>query len=150
MHGGGGKVSNIVLVDLDGTLADGEHRLHHIRQIPRDWDGFYAECHLDTPHQEVIDLVNAMSAQYVIIILTARREETREVTEQWLEVHEVTYNAMIMRPEGHHEDDTTWKISIGKLFGLHNIAFVLEDRNRVVEAWRAAGIRCLHVAEGDF
>jgi hypothetical protein len=27
---------------------------------------------------------------------------------------------------------------------------VLEDRNRVVKMWRAAGLRCLQVADGDF
>lgn len=143
-------MSNIAIVDIDGTIADCEHRMEHIKKEPRDWDSFYEGVLGDSPHPDMIALVNALSDKYCLILLTGRREETREETEQWLALHEVEYHALIMRPKGHREDDTTWKIGIGKLFGLGNIAFVLEDRNRIVEAWRKAGVRCLHVADGPF
>jgi phosphoglycolate phosphatase-like HAD superfamily hydrolase len=144
-------MTNIVLVDLDGTLANCDHRLHHIQPGPeRDWDAFYESCHLDQPHLDMIRMVNAISDHYLVIILTGRREETRAVTEEWLHEHGVEFHALIMRPVGNRTDDHVWKIEVGRLFGLGNIAFVVEDRNRIVEAWREAGLRVLHVADGPF
>lgn len=143
-------MSNIVIVDIDGTIADGNHRLHHLQKEPRDWEAFYEEVHMDEPHHDVIGMVNALAEQYMIVLLTGRREETREATETWLHEHEVSFHALIMRPEGNRVDDHIWKIQVGRLFGLNNIAFVVEDRNRIVEAWREAGVRCVQVADGNF
>lgn len=143
-------MGNIVIVDLDGTLANGEHRVHHLRKEERDWDAYYEDVLLDEPHPEMVDLVNAIADDYLIVILTGRREETRAETEEWLGNHEVTYHVLIMRPEGNRVDDNVWKLSVGKLMGYHNIAFVVEDRNRIVEAWRTAGVRCIQVADGNF
>lgn len=143
-------MSNLVLVDLDGTLADGTHRLHHIQKAPRDWDSFYDECGGDSPHEDVIGVVNSINEQYTTIILTGRVERTRAVTEEWLSENEVGYHALIMRPEGCRTDDHIWKIEVARMFGLHNIAFVIEDRNRVVEAFRKVGVRVMHIADGNF
>lgn len=143
-------MGNLVIVDIDGTIANGEHRIHHIRKEPRDWDAFYEDCDQDEPHLEVIEMVNALAERYVIVLLTGRREETREQTEEWLANNEVTYHLLIMRPEGNRRDDDVWKLEVGSLFGLTNIAFVVEDRNRIVEAWRKAGVRCIQVADGNF
>jgi len=55
-----------------------------------------------------------------------------------------------MRPEGCRTDDHIWKIEVARMFGLHNIAFVIEDRNRVVEAFRKVGVRVMHIADGNF
>lgn len=33
-----------VVFDLDGTLADGDHRLHHITGETKDWRAFFAAC----------------------------------------------------------------------------------------------------------
>lgn len=143
----------IVVVDIDGTLADGNHRLHHLYpKENRDWDAFYARVKDDTPHQDVIELVDALNCSnfYQIYLLTGRREETREATIEWLSRFNVEYRNLIMRPSGHYEDDHIWKPRVITEIGTHRIAFVLEDRNRVVKAIRDLGVRVLQVAPGDF
>lgn len=30
-----------IVFDLDGTLADCEHRIHHITKEPKDWRAFF-------------------------------------------------------------------------------------------------------------
>lgn len=140
----------IVLVDLDGTLADGEHRLHHIRKEPRDWDGFYDDVMGDAPHYDIIDLVRRLHEDFTVVILTGRRGETREKTEEWLRLFDVQYDVLIMRPPGNRIDDHIWKMEVIHLFGKENIHMVFEDRNRIVETLRKEGIRCLQVAPGDF
>ena len=50
-----------VVVDLDGTVADCTHRLHHIRGRGRkNWDAFFAGCDLDEPNSVVVALVKAL------------------------------------------------------------------------------------------
>ena len=143
---------NLVIVDLDGTLADGKHRERHLHpKDKRDWDAYYAECHLDTPHEDVIKMVNALSMSgLTIVILTGRREDTRKTTEEWLEHKCVHYDALIMRPIGNFINDHIWKPEIIKLFGKENILMVIEDRNRIVKALREEGYRVVQVADGDF
>jgi len=144
-------VSKLVIVDLDGTLADGTHRLHHIHpKETRNWDAFYEKVAEDTPHKDVISLVECLCSRYTIVILTGRREETRTETEQWLTAFRVPHDMLIMRPEGNRTDDHHWKPEVLRQFGLHNIAFVIEDRNRIVKVLREMGLRVLQVADGDF
>ena len=38
-----------IIVDLDGTVADLSHRLHHINGKHRNWDAFFAGVDKDTP-----------------------------------------------------------------------------------------------------
>jgi uncharacterized HAD superfamily protein len=143
--------AKLVFVDLDGTLADGTHRLHHIHpKETRNWDKFYEQVLGDAPHQDIIDMVSTLHQNYTVILLTGRREATRADTEQWLAHFHVMYDALIMRPEGNFTDDHIWKPEVLRQFGLHNIAFVMEDRNRIVKVLREMGLRVLHVAEGDF
>ena len=143
----------LVIVDLDGTLADGNHRLHHIHpKETRNWDKFYEECSLDTPHTDVIELVRALRDYgMTVIILTGRREETRKETQQWLAHYGIPYEILIMRPKGNHEDDHKWKPGVlATLGGPANVLMVIEDRNRIVVTLREQGYRVLQVADGDF
>lgn len=143
-------MANLIIVDIDGTLADCEHRMEHIQKTPRDWDSFYAAAAEDSPHWDVINMVNALSEHYCVILLTGRREEIREITEQWLSAHEVEYHALIMRPVGNRDDDHHWKTEVIRQFGFHNVEFVVEDRNRIVETLRKEGLRVVQVADGPF
>jgi len=146
-------VKTLVVVDLDGTIADGSHRLHHLYpKEERNWDKFYAECSLDTPHEDVIDLVRALKTYgLTIVILTGRREETRSETLHWLDHNGVPYDILMMRPKGHRVDDHKWKPEVLELLGgPDSIMMVIEDRNRIVTTLREKGYRVLQVADGNF
>ena len=61
-----------VVVDLDGTLADCTHRLHHIRGRGRkNWDAFFAGCHIDKPNPVVVALVKALHKDHRLIFCSA-------------------------------------------------------------------------------
>jgi len=51
----------IVLVDCDGTLANGQHREHHLDNTPKDWRKYYSQLHLDKPIDFVIRWVQLLS-----------------------------------------------------------------------------------------
>ena len=145
-------MNKIVLCDLDGTLSDTEHRVHHIRRERPDYDAFFAASGEDEPIAPVISLVNALAlAGHEIHIITGRREDTREITEAWLERHAVSYKRLLMRG---FADDTPDHVLKRQWFeadyDLANVLLALEDRNSVVAMYRELGVTCLQVAEGDF
>lgn len=145
-------MSKIVLCDLDGTLSDPEHRLHHVRSKHRDYDAFFAASGGDEPIEPVIQLVNDLAAAgKQIHIITGRREDTREVTEAWLERHGVSYHRLVMRGISDHTPDHILKRRWFEADYDHaDIMLALEDRNSVVAMYREIGVTCLQVAEGDF
>jgi hypothetical protein len=143
-----------VVVDLDGTLADCSHRLHHIRGRRRkDWDAFFAACHLDEPNPVVVDLVKALGKEHRLIFCSGRPERTRQATEQWLEKHlGITPQALYMRGDADRRADDIVKREL--LQRMRNDRFdpalAIDDRRRVVDMWRSEGLVCAQVAEGDF
>lgn len=146
-------MKKIILCDLDGTLADCQHRIHHILKQPKDWASFFADCAGDSPIQHVIDLVNSINKDvYEVWITSGRSDECKQQTVKWLYDNNVNYDNLIMRKSGDHTDDGILKpswLSDGTI-PAQRVAFALDDRNRVVKAWRDAGVPCFQVAEGDF
>lgn len=145
-----------IIVDYDGTLANNDHRQHLLKVHPRKWDEYKPLAYLDTPHLDIIWLVKMLKKSGCsIVIATAREESEREISEAWLKnvayMHEI-YDKMYMRETGDTRDDSVIKLEM--LEQIRNDGYdpfmVIDDRNRAVEAWRSAGLRCLQVAPGDF
>lgn len=138
--------------DIDGTLADCSHRIHYIQSQPKLWDEFFAQCHLDKPIPHIIDLARRLYVTAPIVFVSGRSDQCREQTEQWLQEHGLPFSPLYMRTEGDHRDDDIIKLEL--LAQLRADGFepimAFDDRNRVVAAWRSAGIPCAQVAEGDF
>lgn len=153
-------MKNIVIIDVDGTISKVGNRLIYLQTEPKDWDAFYEACFEDEPIKEMCRLVQMLDATYEIYFCTGRRESVRKQTINWiwekvykkLENKDVIDSSLIMRPDGDFRHDIEIKPEQLKLAGikLEDIAFILEDRNTMVEKWRELGVRCLQVADGDF
>lgn len=151
-------MKNIILFDLDGTLANCEHRLSHITQTPKDWRAFFAACGKDEPIDHTIRIFKAIGAvgaghsYYQRWIVSGRSDECREETEKWLAKHVGNYDHLIMRKAGDYTDDDKLKISWLRdgTIPKEKVMCVFEDRKRVVDAWRAESIPCYQVAAGEF
>lgn len=147
-----------VVFDLDGTISDCAHRLHMIEKFEAgcdvravDWDGFYRACVHDSP---ILPIINAMiafrAAGARVEIWTGRSDLVRGETEIWFRKFGLALPYMQMRRHGDHQPDVKLKMGWLKECGDSKPDLVFEDRARVVEAWRAAGITCAQVAEGAF
>lgn len=144
----------IVIFDIDGTLANIEHRRGFVQNKPKNWPAFNKAMVHDTPHDDVIWLFKLMQgeADTVMLVASGRGEEDRVKTETWLAAQEVKPVKLYMRPaKDSRRDDIIKEEILAQIraeFGEPYMA--VDDRNQVVEMWRRNGVRCLQVAPGDF
>lgn len=153
-------IKDIILVDIDGTIANIEHRTHLIKNYDsdkNDWTKFYKNCDKDTPIKPIIDMVNLLEREYEIMFFTGREEtpEVRIKTLAWLKENlnfPVLKHTLFMRAEGDRRHDTEVKPDLLRNSPIpeSRVAFILEDRDSMVKKWRELGFTCLQVAEGDF
>ncbi len=142
------------LFDLDGTLFDCGHRLHHIQKNPKDWRAFFAACLDDPVIAPIAELVRllAYNADQTVIYVSGRSDECRDLTLQAIDAAGLPDALLYMRVAGDHRDDDIVK---GELLDRiiadgYKPVLAFDDRARVVKMWRARGIPCCQVAEGDF
>lgn len=140
--------------DIDGTIANTEHRVHHLRSFPKNWNAWFDAAHKDTPYWEIVDLMKmAHDAGITNVICTAREEAQREDTIDWLEKHDIVFfEKLYMRKLKDRRTDDIVKFDLLEeiIADGYEPVLVFEDRSRVVDMWRAVGIRCLQVSPGDF
>jgi hypothetical protein len=145
----------VVVVDLDGTLCNSGHR-DHLAQAGQ-WDEFHALLMDDEPWQDVQLLVKTLSFTNMVVIgLTGRNERYRNATMGWLACHDIRPDRLLMRPDDSYLSDHELKPALLADYLLssglsqQDVWFILEDRDKVVEAWRNAGYNCWQVRPGGY
>jgi len=152
-----------VIFDIDGTLADIEHRrpyapgnydLHgeDVAYVPS-WKEFFARIPLDTPNKNVVTLAALLYETGIPIVLaTGRSECHRATTQEWMLAHSISYDLLYMRTSGDGRPDHVVKREL--LARIRADGFepwlVVDDRQSVVDMWRSEGLTCLQCAPGDF
>jgi hypothetical protein len=158
-------MKNVIVCDLDGTLADCEHRVHHVQKTDGsglkrkpDWDAFYAGIPQDGVNPAVNAILYSVTAGHErpceIIFCSGRPEKYRGMTVDWLSRVAHFYPSeytLLMRADGDYRSDDVVKQEIlDKHIPKDRVLFVLDDRQRVVDMWRRNGLTCLQVAQGNF
>lgn len=141
----------IVIFDIDGTLADVSERIHHVRKKPKNWNAFFEGMAQDKAVHAMVRLCNLLYASGIQIILcSGRSEEHRPQTIDWLAQQGVNYHELKLRPDNDRRADSVVKREMLAGLDKSKILFVVEDRSRVVEMWRSEGLVCLQCAPGEF
>ena len=141
----------IVIFDIDGTLADISHRRHHIEKKSKDWDAFFRGIPQDKAIKSIVRLCNILYESGVRILLcTGRREQDRMETVKWLAQNGIQYHELILRRDDDRRSDVIVKREMLAGLDRSKILFVVEDRSGVVEMWRSEGLVCLQCAPGEF
>ena len=144
-----------LIFDVDGTLMDVEHRRHFVSGPSKDWDSFMDPKVMegDSPNQPVVDIALAMAAAgHEIVVVSARNERHREVTQKQLDALGLEPLHLFLRPDGDFRSDSEFKQEVLDSLRANdfNPDLVFDDRNQVVDMWRRNGVPCFQVAEGDF
>jgi hypothetical protein len=145
----------LVVFDIDGTIANIEHRLDYVRSKPKNWTAFDAGIPNDKvnlPVAEVFWMLN-ITGLHTIVLASGRNERSREATEKWLRVKALdSYDKLYMRKADDFRSDNIVKDEIidqivadyGKLPDMW-----FDDRPRVVRAVRKRGIFVFDVYQGE-
>lgn len=147
------------LFDIDGTLADLTHRLHHIQPPlradgqygPKNWDAFFDACGDDKPIPHMIGICRDLMASAPVVFVSGRSDRTRRVTQNWL-ASNCLFGDLYMRRDGDHRPDHIVKAELlDKIIADGKTPIMaFDDRDQVVKMWRSKGIPCAQVADGNF
>ena len=141
----------IVIFDIDGTLADVSERIHYLKTKPKNWDAFFQGMAQDKAVQSMVRLCNILHASGIQILLcSGRNEQYRSETMTWLAEQNVHYHGLFLRKDNDRRSDTVIKREILAGIDKSKVLFVVEDRSRVVEMWRSEVLVCLQCAPGEF
>jgi hypothetical protein len=140
-----------LIVDLDGTLFNIDHRLHYLEE--KEYDKFFAAVDRDVPNRWCVELVEGMYTQmYDIIFVSGRNKVVEKQTRLQLTALGFGGHALYMRPEDSRISDVDLKRGIyrGAIKDKYDLVLAVEDRKRVAKMYREEGVVVLHCAEGNF
>jgi 3-deoxy-D-manno-octulosonate 8-phosphate phosphatase KdsC-like HAD superfamily phosphatase len=161
----------IIICDLDGTIANVQHRLHYIKNpdgtmkpyAERDWNSFNAACGDDEPYMDNIEILQSLvlgmgdgcnvcgAIEREFYFFSGRNESVRSETIEWLQRHvPITEDRdweLYMRSENDFRPDTTVKYEMMYELKImpEDVLCILDDRQSVVDMWRENGFRVMQV-----
>lgn len=142
---------NNVLCDIDHTLSNAFHR-DPMMAAPmgngNGWDEYHAASINDEPLHDMVRMINVLRPYFNIVAITARPGKWRKLTMDWCLKHEVLFDELLMRPDDSYHPAPIIKVQLA-LERFPNIkdevAFILDDREDVVLAFKELGVTALQV-----
>lgn len=127
----------IVICDIDGTIANNDHRQHFL-EGKKDWEGFFSELNKDLPIYSVIQKVINLHEQGMrIIFITGRPERYINTTELWLKNYFNFSFEIIARKNNDRRDKLAVKKEMFyKNFKKEDIYLVIENDLELIKMWR--------------
>lgn len=145
------KTKRICIFDIDGTLANCDHRLHHVKNKPKNWDAFYDGCMDDQVIWPVAEMLELFSKYYLIYIVTGRPERNRTLTESWLENYKIYFDKLIMRGDSDYSKSPNFKSKVCDSIEAegNKIFLAVEDRKDCLDMFISRGIFTFDVSNGS-
>lgn len=158
--------TSIVICDIDGTIANIDHRLHWVRHEceecklngegscdwKKDWKSFFANLDKDTVRQDVREiLVDLYNRGHMIIFVSGRSDDHRDRTLEWFDKNFLSFAfTLIMRRSGDKRPDTEVKQDILNTYfkDRSKIKCVIDDRPSVIRMWQSNGLEVIDVGNG--
>jgi acid phosphatase class B len=131
-------MKDIILCDIDGTIANNDHRQHFL-EGQKDWEGFFLAMLDDVPIQLVIDeIIQHQLKGKKIIFLTGRPERYREQTEKWLKEYFNFPLKVLMRKDNdlRHKVIAKQEILEKNKVSHHQIFMVYENDEELISFWK--------------
>jgi hypothetical protein len=148
----------VIVTDFDGTLFNCQHRSSYASAGM--WDEFHSRLMDDTVNQDVASIIFSVSivCGYTVEVwgCTGRNEKFRNLTIDKLNKENLPIEKVLMRPDNCYVPDHELKPSmlISELLDCghqpSDVIMVLDDRDKVVDAWRDNGFNCWQVRPESF
>jgi hypothetical protein len=140
----------VVIVDIDGTIAHTHDRMKGIEGNRENWLDFMIGAENDTLIEEVARLLDLLTDEVAVVMLSARPISIRTKTVEWLERYNVRWDLMILRGSISIEKPRNYKrrrTEELRRYGF-NPVLALEDDPRNVEMYKEASVPCLYIHSG--
>lgn len=145
-------MNRAIIVDLDGTLCNIEHRISFVQK--GDWKTFFKKMDQDTVNEWCKEIIKRFykPGEMEILLVTGRPADYERPTKEWLKLHGIPYTKLMMRKKGDFRSDFLIKeeIYLSEIKPFYDIFFVVDDRKQVVDMWRAHGLTVLQCDEGKY
>lgn len=142
-----------VIFDLDGTLADCRHRLHHIKNGNNNWPAFFDDMSLDMPSAYVVTLAQLTynSRVTALVICSGRPDSHKQPTIDWLTAQDVKFDELLMRKTGDARPDVEVKLEmLEEIRKKYEVLFAVDDRPDIIKMWRENGVPCFAVEDHNW
>jgi len=128
----------VAVFDVDGVLADVEHRRRHISGGRRDWAAFFAAAGDDPALAPGIAMAHrAQGDGHLVVYLSGRPERLRATTLEWLRQMGLPSGELVLRPDGDHSPAVRLKLArLREIAAGFPIALLVDDDEQVVAAVR--------------
>lgn len=135
----------LAVFDVDGVVADVQHRLHHLARTPKDWTAFFAAARRDPPLADGVALARQYQQTHHLVWLTGRPERLRQVTAAWLAAQDLPNEWLLMRPAADRRPAKDFKADqLAYLRTQAEIGVVVDDDPEVVTRLRSRGLPVRH------
>lgn len=138
-----------IIFDADGTLCDVRGIRHYVRSKYKNFDMFHRSSLWSPANQEVVDMaVASHEAGLAVLVVTARNEAYREVTQKWLDDLDtpINYENIYMRPDGDSRKDIIVKREIlASIQEDYDVVHAVDDNVFVNFMWGEEGIQTTKV-----
>ena len=144
-----------IICDVDGTLCD-VRRIRHYVERPAGTQRFRANFALFHSTSEacpafpqVSQLIRALALDgYAIVVVTAREARWAQLTERWLDQHDVGRVELITRHDLDYRPDAVVKAEIcAEIQSRYDPRLAVDDRDDILAVWAGAAIPTLRVGE---
>ena len=143
-------VGEVGIVDIDGVVADAYHRMQGIDRCSGNWADYFKNAGDDAVVEEIARLLDLLTNEIAIVLLSARPLTIRDLTRDWLSRHSVRWDLMILRSSPGVEKPLVFKRRTVR--ELRDYGFIpqlaLEDDRRNVEMFHEEGIPCVYIHSG--
>ena len=139
-------MGNIILCDIDGTVADNSHRQHFL-QGKKDWEGFFSTLVEDKPIMPTIELLkDEFKKGREIIFITGRPKRYSYSTNLWLKEYFNFNYKLYMREDGDQRNKLSVKKDIfEKNLEAKDIAYCLDNDPNLIVQWQKLGLKTIDV-----
>lgn len=148
------QLTPAIIVDLDGTLANHDHRLPFIKKDKPDWDSYHQYVLHDSINPWCKTICDWAEMAKVRILIVSGRMGTIQVlkdTHKWLDRHEILKEYTLLRKPKDFRPDHVVKKEMyeNRIKDFYKVLFVLDDRGSVVKMWRKLGLVCLQCSDWE-
>lgn len=134
----------IILCDIDGTIANNDHRQHFL-EGKKDWDGFFSELINDKPIFPIINkVIEEHNTGKEIVFLTGRPEKYRSLTTEWLKKYFDFEIRLLMRKKNDRRNKLIIKEElVEEQFKYNEIKLIIDNDKELINMWKGKKVSVL-------